>query len=267
MKRDDFTLNVKNGLKDRVGGRCSNPQCGRETVGPRVVADKSLIVGEAAHICAATEDGPRYDCNMSTEERKSIFNGIWLCSSCHKLVDSDPERYPVEILRKWKADAEYSQFCRLSMTNVTEENNCINEKQRALQNIKEQFDILHDLLTYAYSLWESNFSRYFNKVELQNEIDDHLYLYKDNLEEIAKYNEHSNQLNMLLKKNSLIVGKEIHDYIYVYLNKICFHFDNDAIGLYNNYWSSFFCMIENNYDDLLNIKEKFDEACFDEYIE
>lgn len=53
MARDNFTQNVKNILKDRVGGRCSNPSCMRDTVGPKANIGSSVSVGEATHICAA----------------------------------------------------------------------------------------------------------------------------------------------------------------------------------------------------------------------
>ena len=42
-----------------------------------------------AHICAAAQGGPRYDASMTPEERKSFENGIWLCQSCSKLIDTD----------------------------------------------------------------------------------------------------------------------------------------------------------------------------------
>lgn len=43
---------------------------------------------------------------MTTQERTSISNGIWLCRNCHKLVDSDEQRYSVTLLRSWKEAAE-----------------------------------------------------------------------------------------------------------------------------------------------------------------
>jgi len=43
---------------------------------------------------------------LSHEERSSIENGIWLCQSCARLIDADPERYPVHVLRHWKKQAE-----------------------------------------------------------------------------------------------------------------------------------------------------------------
>jgi hypothetical protein len=63
-------------------------------------------VGVAAHITAASPGGPRYDASLSSADRQSAANGIWLCQKCAKLVDNDPERYTVSVLRLWKEQAE-----------------------------------------------------------------------------------------------------------------------------------------------------------------
>ena len=107
--RDDFSLQIKRSLSDRVAGKCSNPDCQVSTKGP----SNSLIsgvsnIGVAAHICAAASGGPRYDETMTREERSSIENGIWLCQNCAQTIDSDSEKYPVGILKLWKASAEAS---------------------------------------------------------------------------------------------------------------------------------------------------------------
>jgi hypothetical protein len=65
-----------------------------------------LNKGVAAHIRAAAKGGPRYDPSMSPEQRKSIANGIWLCESCAKLIDTDTGRYSVDVLERWKSIAE-----------------------------------------------------------------------------------------------------------------------------------------------------------------
>jgi SEC-C motif len=69
-------------------------------------ADKRCEQGGAAHIRAASPGGPRYDPNMLPTERSGIANGIWLCRSCADLVDTDPNRFTVEILQRWKERAE-----------------------------------------------------------------------------------------------------------------------------------------------------------------
>lgn len=114
-KRDNFSQSVKTKLKDRVAGRCSNPDCRVVTQGP-IGRDKVNNIGEAAHIHAAAENGPRYDANMSKKERSSIDNGIWLCCNCSTRIDRDTNAYSVEVLRDWKSKAEEKAFSELGKT-------------------------------------------------------------------------------------------------------------------------------------------------------
>ncbi|WP_227673344.1 DNA (cytosine-5-)-methyltransferase [Psychrobacter nivimaris] len=104
-ERDDFSQSVKTKLKDRVSGRCSNLDCRIVTQGP-AGKDKVNNIGVAAHIQAAAKNGPRYNVNMSKEERRSLHNGIWLCSNCSNKIDRDIDTYSVEILHDWKRKAE-----------------------------------------------------------------------------------------------------------------------------------------------------------------
>jgi hypothetical protein len=106
MARDDFNLKTKDSLARRVGMRCSNPNCRQPTSGPEVDPQGSINVGVAAHITAASPGGSRYDPSLSTEQRQSIENAIWLCQNCAKLVDNDPLRYAVPLLQKWKTLSE-----------------------------------------------------------------------------------------------------------------------------------------------------------------
>ena len=68
--------------------------------------DKTINVGEASHICAAAPGGKRYNPQMTSEERKSFDNGIWMCRTHAALIDRDEKYFTVEMLRKWKEDAE-----------------------------------------------------------------------------------------------------------------------------------------------------------------
>lgn len=106
MIRDDFNLRTKDSLAKRVGMRCSNPHCRQPTSGPEVDPQGSINVGVAAHITAASPGGPRYDPNLTGEQRQSIENGIWLCQNCGKLIDNDPVRYMVALLQQWKLLSE-----------------------------------------------------------------------------------------------------------------------------------------------------------------
>jgi hypothetical protein len=106
--RDDFDANTKRTLAQRVGCHCSNPNCPKLTSGPHEDPTKSVNIGVAAHISAASRGGKRYDAEMSPQERKCINNGIWLCQNCAKLIDSDENKYSVDLLKDWKSTSEES---------------------------------------------------------------------------------------------------------------------------------------------------------------
>lgn len=115
MARDDFLSTVKTLLARRVAMRCSNPAHRATTVGPQECGTGSVNLGVACHISAASVGGPRYDDSMSVKERKSAANGIWLCQTCAKLVDSDPGYYSKTLLYDWKADAERRALAELGV--------------------------------------------------------------------------------------------------------------------------------------------------------
>jgi len=113
--RDDFSAKIKRTLRARVGHLCSNPACRRLTAGPGLQPDSTVNVGVAAHITAASpgtskNPAPRYDKSLTPHERSDVSNGIWLCQICAKLIDSDVPRFPADLLRTWKKDAEKRAF-------------------------------------------------------------------------------------------------------------------------------------------------------------
>jgi hypothetical protein len=108
--RDNFSAKTIRLLQTRVGHCCSNPDCRRPTIGPALEEDRTVNIGIAAHITAASEGGPRYDGTLTAEVRKSVSNGIWLCQVCAKLIDSDTARYTSDTLRDWKRQAVARAF-------------------------------------------------------------------------------------------------------------------------------------------------------------
>jgi len=106
--RHEFSAATKDLLARRVSYKCSNPGCRQPTSGPQANPAGAINLGVAAHITAASPDGPRYDATLTPEERSSTANGIWLCQTDAKLVDNDAIRYPVDCLKDWKARAEAS---------------------------------------------------------------------------------------------------------------------------------------------------------------
>lgn len=104
--RDNFSQKTIELLGSRVGWKCSNPNCRRTTCGAGKESTNVINIGVAAHITAAAKGGPRYDNDMSSDERKSYENGIWLCQTCSKLIDSDVQKYTVDKLKRWKEITE-----------------------------------------------------------------------------------------------------------------------------------------------------------------
>ncbi len=66
-----------------------------------------MNLGVAAHVWAASAGGPRFDPSLTPEQRASSANGVWLCQTCSKLIDSDIARFTIEVLNDWKSTAEH----------------------------------------------------------------------------------------------------------------------------------------------------------------
>lgn len=116
--RDNFTKGTMELLAKRVGYFCSNPNCKKPTVGANEQVDKATTIGEAAHITAASKGGPRFDENLTQEQRRHYDNGIWLCSNCATLIDKDFGKFSIEVLKEWKSRAEDESRIRLSGGNA-----------------------------------------------------------------------------------------------------------------------------------------------------
>lgn len=83
------------------GNQCARPNC------PTVLLSAGgTLVGEVAHIAAESPGGPRFDSKLSEADRRAFENLLLLCSTCHTLVDKEPETYTKAKLRKWKRDRE-----------------------------------------------------------------------------------------------------------------------------------------------------------------
>lgn len=120
MARDNFTKPVIEILKARVAHRCSNPACRVPTSAPSI-DNKAHTIGVAAHICAASPGGPRYNAHMSTSERKNINNAIWLCQNCSVKIDRDFKSFPITLLNDWKEEAERKATSELGKKLPSEE--------------------------------------------------------------------------------------------------------------------------------------------------
>lgn len=111
--RDEFTDNTKRLIAERVAYRCSYPGCDVATVAASSAAHQRTLVGQAAHIAGATANGPRFDPSMTSEQRRSAANGIWMCNNHGRQIDVDEGAFSAATLLEWKADAERRSLARL----------------------------------------------------------------------------------------------------------------------------------------------------------
>lgn len=111
--RDEFTEKTKLQIAKRAGWLCSDPSCCRSTIGSNSDGNGEINLGTAAHICAAAPGGPRYDENMTREQRISPDNGIWMCRLHGTAVDAKDSKFTVELLHKWKAQAQEDSWRRV----------------------------------------------------------------------------------------------------------------------------------------------------------
>lgn len=108
MAAPDFSAETRELLMFRSSLMYNNPGCSTLTIGPSDSTEPlALKVGEAAHICAARLDQARYESSMTDGERAAFENGIWLCPSCHTMVDKlQGVDFPTSLLRSWKSNHE-----------------------------------------------------------------------------------------------------------------------------------------------------------------
>lgn len=127
MVRDDFSKETKRNIAGRVNYICSNPTCGNFTLKSNSTdPTKYDILGEAAHIKAASPKGPREDDHINQTERTHESNGIWLCKRCAHIIDREPEWATVPLLLCWKKEAELK-----TLNGSTDDN----QKQLTLNDI------------------------------------------------------------------------------------------------------------------------------------
>lgn len=101
IKRLQPTLTVIRELYLRSGNMCAMPNCHNP-----LVDNVGNFIGEICHIEAASKDGPRFNPNMTNEERRAFDNLILLCANCHTRVDSDTTTYTASKLKEIKKNHE-----------------------------------------------------------------------------------------------------------------------------------------------------------------
>lgn len=181
MKRTPVSSKSVKRLFAASGGFCAFPGCNT-----RLVDENSrALLGEMCHINAASPGGPRFNPNLSENERSNDDNLIILCPTHHSLVDQDAETYTEEKLRSFKANHEamVAAILSSSVTKTIQESQT-KDLERQLDSesvdfaivvaLKKEFDAIRHYipeLARVESTTEDARSYYRAKVKAAGNID------------------------------------------------------------------------------------------------
>jgi hypothetical protein len=86
------------------GNQCFAPDCTK----PLIARDQRSIIAKICHIEAAADDGPRFNPDMTDDDRRHFDNLLLLCDECHTIIDNieNEADYPVKLLSNWKKQHE-----------------------------------------------------------------------------------------------------------------------------------------------------------------
>ncbi len=175
--RDDFSAATKELLAKRVSYFCSNPNCRHATSGPQADPSGAVNLGVAAHISAASPGGPRYDEELSAEQRSDSSNGIWLCQTCAKMIDNDPIRFNRSVLEGWKRAAERAAAVALDqgrISNSTSQSGHAKIEQLMPELLEEmQEDLLNNPTTREFVILRRGWIYNSNGPYLAYDLDEH----------------------------------------------------------------------------------------------
>ncbi|MCK9255980.1 MAG: hypothetical protein M0Q45_09595 [Bacteroidales bacterium] len=98
------------------GNECAHPDCSKKLI----AEDGVSIISKICHIAAASKEGPRFDDNMTDDERRSFDNLILLCDEHHIMIDNkeNEAQYPTSVLKEWKCSHEKKILELLSSKNL-----------------------------------------------------------------------------------------------------------------------------------------------------
>lgn len=117
MSRHNFSTKTKEDLAASAGYRCVRPGCRKVTHTYNYGTGKFDSIGVIAHDSAAAPGGPRYDANLTYAQRTDFSNGANLCANCARLVDCDPERFPIGKISGWQMMAIQSTHQVMHLSN------------------------------------------------------------------------------------------------------------------------------------------------------
>jgi tetratricopeptide (TPR) repeat protein/DNA replication protein DnaC len=103
LARNYIPRRVRKLLFSRSGGFCS--RC-HEKLYEIQDTGTFTFIGEVCHIKGPKRNSPRYDENYPESKLNQYENLLVLCSKCHTIIDQEPLKFSVRLLRKLKSSHE-----------------------------------------------------------------------------------------------------------------------------------------------------------------
>lgn len=102
------------------GNQCAEPSCEKNLI----AEDGESIISKICHIEAASKNGPRWNENMTDDERRDFSNLILLCDEHHTIIDNkvNETKFSVSLLKKWKTEHEAKILKLISGSNILVKN-------------------------------------------------------------------------------------------------------------------------------------------------
>ena len=69
--------------------------CAFDHCNTMIIDEFESIIGEIFHIEGEKPDSPRYNRNMTNDERRNVKNLLLLCPTHHSKIDKNPQVYTV----------------------------------------------------------------------------------------------------------------------------------------------------------------------------
>lgn len=163
---------------------CAYPGCNTPLVEPSTEKTEAIVVADECHIHAISPNGPRWKEGLTEKELNSPDNLILLCPNHHRLVDSQPEKFTADLLKKLKREHEAKIMNQLSTEIDSVSSDVLSHSRFPTdlvdQKIKDEtdrlrksrffpeFDIVRSSLGLARSLVEEDLSGGTNAVRCES---------------------------------------------------------------------------------------------------
>ncbi|ACU72777.1 hypothetical protein Caci_3889 [Catenulispora acidiphila DSM 44928] len=127
--------------------RCAEPDCREPLYRKNSATGQTLLNSRIAHICARSENGPRWDAAMTEDDNRSADNLLLLCQKHASEIDDTPDDFPVPLLRGWKrAQLAEHERCRQGW-EISDEQAA--EVTRLSFTLEQLVDAITDLMPFS----------------------------------------------------------------------------------------------------------------------